>query len=75
MGKPASLAADLHHAEQLLMKFPCAIRLQLQVRDLRAQLDRQGEARARALRGMIRRQLMCADEATLARLARELEVP
>ena len=73
MTTPSSLTAELHQTEQLLMKFPRAIRLQLKVRDLRAQIARQREAKARGLRGQIRRDLMGADVDTLARLARELE--
>jgi len=54
------------------MRWPRSIRLQLQVQELRARIAREKEAKARALRGQIRRQLMGADPDTLARLVREL---
>ena len=68
-----NLRSELHHAEQLLMKWPRAIRLQLQVQALRRQLAALEASKARALRGQIRRSLMSADLNTLSRLARDLE--
>lgn len=55
------------------MVWPRSIRLQRKIQELRAQLTRQREAKARALRGEIRRRLMDADADTLARIARCLE--
>jgi len=68
----SNAAAELRHLEGLLMRWPRSIRLQLQVQELRARIAREKEAKARALRGQIRRQLMGADPDTLARLVREL---
>ena len=69
-----SLAAELHRTEQRLMLFPRSPRLLAKVQDLRRQVAREHDARARALRGQIRRKLMAASLDTLAGLARELEV-
>ena len=68
-----SIAAELHRTEQLLMVWPRAPRLIAKVQELRRQLARERDARARALRGQIRRSLMSASVDTLAGLARELE--
>jgi hypothetical protein len=65
-------AAELHRLEQLLMVFPRAIHLQLQVQNLRARIAREKESKARALRGEIRRQLMAADANTLVQVAQQL---
>jgi len=66
------LRTELKQTENLLMRWPRSIRLQLKARALRGALEREEQARYRNLRGMIRRRLMDADMDTLARLAREL---
>jgi hypothetical protein len=67
-----SHAAELHHLEQLLMKWPMSVRIRRKVDALRRQVAQQREDRLRKLRGEIRRQIMAADPDTLARVAREL---
>jgi hypothetical protein len=65
-------AAELHHLEQLLMKWPMSARIRRKVAQLRRQVAQQRENRLRKLRGEIRRQIMAADPDTLARVARDL---
>ena len=67
-----TLAQELHHLEQLLMKWPMSVRLRRKVADLRHQVAQQKEARLRKLRGEIRRNLAGASLDTLAAVAREL---
>ena len=69
-----SLAAELHHHEQLLMKWPMSIRLRRKVQELRRAHARQQQRRRQQLRGRILRALGEASTDTLARVARELEV-
>jgi hypothetical protein len=65
-------ALELHHLEQLLMKWPMSVRLRRKVADLRRQVAQQQENRLRKLRGEIRRNLAGASLDTLAAVAREL---
>ena len=53
------------------MRWPRAIRLQLQAQDLIRQIQHERNQRRRALRGVIRRSLMDLDLEVLERLARE----
>jgi hypothetical protein len=69
---PSSPAAELHHLEQLLMKWPMSIRIRRKVNELRQVVDQQRENRLRKLRGEIRRNLAGASLDTLAAVAREL---
>jgi hypothetical protein len=68
------MASELEYLEALLLKWPCSIRLRRRIAEERAALARRESARARELRGEIRRGLMAADEATLAQLAQLLGV-
>lgn len=63
----------LARLEKLLMRWPCSINLQRQIRAERDRIAREHESRARALRGTIRRRLMAADLTTLAELAHTLD--
>jgi len=65
-------AAELHHLEQLLMKFPRSVRLRRKVQALRQVVAQQKENRLRKLRGEIRRGLSGASLETLADVARQL---
>lgn len=70
----AATRRELEVLEAALLRWPCSIRLKRRIAEERAALARHESARARELRGEIRRGLMTADEATLAQLAQLLGV-
>lgn len=65
---------ELERLERLFLKWPCSPRLKRRIAEERAKLVREKEARARALRGQVRRSLMAADADTLVRVLQEMEV-
>ena len=71
MDRLKELEYQLRRVQGHLMRWPRAIRLQLQAQDLIRQIHHERNQRRRALRGVIRRSLMDLDLEVLERLVRE----